>query len=187
MFSAVSSRGRANVDSARSRRGWRVASIALFGQMWASAMRKAGCGFTSSILCFVFAPKWRSLLYSIPHFCAVVKLKCDIFHDFSKFTRFLSRFLSKKRYARENLGLTVARRVYFLAMRSHHRSARACFLAGVRFTVARGPVPRERWYPQAWRGTGPRTTVEAEPFLSDNRSARACPSRARVKRWPFSP
>ena len=54
-FSAVSSTGRENVDCARSLGGWRVAAMALFGQMWVSAMRKTGCVFTSGILCFVFA------------------------------------------------------------------------------------------------------------------------------------
>ena len=44
-FSAVSSTGRENVGSvgcARSLGGWRVAAIALFEQMWVSAMRKTG-------------------------------------------------------------------------------------------------------------------------------------------------
>ena len=48
--------------------------------------------------------------------------------------------------------------------------------------VARGPVPRDRWiarvlrWTQAWRGTGPRPTMKRR--LPHNRSAGACPPRS---------
>ena len=39
---------------------------------------------------------------------------------------------------------------------------------GVIFTVARGPVPRDRWSARAWRGTGPRPTVNGGVFFTES-------------------
>ena len=162
-FSAVSSTGRENVGNmgrARSLGGWRVAAMALFGQMWVSAMRKTGCVFTFCILCFVFALKWKSLLYSIPHFCAFVKLKCD----FNSFVRF---FLKK------TVVFTVARGpAVGETSRSRHKNAPV--------TVARGPVPRDRSTTVS-RGPVPRDAPSC--LNQDSQDSRICRmlSRAAAK------
>ena len=130
------------MGSVRSLGGWRVAAMALFGQMWVSAMRKTGCVFTFCILCFVFALKWKSLLYSIPHFCAFVKLKCD----FNRFVRFFPDFCYR-------IQMSVGQdRLILTWLRSGDRklqrgSARVCPARAANHaptTVARGPVPRDR-------------------------------------------
>ena len=74
------------------------------------------------------------IVYSIPHFCAFVKLKYDFNRLKCDFNRFACFFVKKTLREKKP---------------RFHRSARACpsrsfdGIQNARFTVARGPVPRD--------------------------------------------
>ena len=132
---------------------------------------------------------WKSLLYSIPHFCAFVKLK----YDFNRFVRF---FLKKNRRLHRSAGAAVG------------ETSRARHQKNAPVTVARGPVPRDRSIYRSARACPSRSFIatttagdrpppygrRAPPPIGQDRliltrlrsgdrnlqrgSARACPARA---------
>ena len=185
MFSAVSSTGRANGDTARNLDSWRIGCRHFGVSAEMQAVWDVMFRAPFSLMRVNIAPNLCNE-YIIPHFRAFVKLK----YDFNRFARF---FIKK-------LDLTVARgpvprelsripgtagdrpppyarrvpppigqdRLILTRLRSGDRklqrgNAGAC-------------PSRTHGVSRARRGTGPRPTVKRS--LHRHRSARACPSRS---------
>ena len=101
---------------------------------------------------------WKSLLYSIPHFCAFVKLKCD----FNQFFAFFQDSDSCRSRSPDLDPIAIRRSQTTAGERAG--LSRACSKPRPDYRSARACPSRTFAATQARRGTGPRPTVRGACF-----------------------